>query len=143
MYRILLIEDDKNIREAMMSAAQVMGVVADVVADGDIAKGKADEACIPGKYDAVVVGGYFQEAFIQNGHQIVERLHRRDRKVIIVGTAGDPRREADFRKAGATEFVLRGSQNRPAAGVLMALELLKQRDEKKRPKKAKATPDPE
>lgn len=145
MYRILIIEDDKAIRDALLQAGEATGVATHPVESALIAKGKSDEAFRPGAYDAVVVGGYFHEAYVQNGHQIVERIRLRDRKVIIVGTAGDPRREADFTKAGATAFVVRGTQNRPAAGLLLAIELLEQRGTaKKRTKKhAEITPNQE
>ncbi len=142
MYRILIIEDDKDIREALRKAGDTAGADVHEVDRTLISKGKADEAYRIGTYDAVVVGGYFHEAHVQNGHYIVERIRLRDRKVIIVGTAGDPNRRTAFLAAGASAFEVRGSTNRPAIGVLAALELLRQRDEKPKRTRKRAQPTP-
>jgi CheY-like chemotaxis protein len=127
MYRILLIEDDKQILDSLVSAGREAGVDTTTVDPRLLAKGRADEVCTQVLFDAIVVGGYFPDARLQYGHQIVERIRQRNTRVIIVGTAGDPRRETDFLKAGANAFVERGIHFQPAAGLTAALGLLTQK----------------
>jgi len=145
MFRILIIEDDPSIRDAIMEAGRTAEVETVAVSGMDIRKGLAGEIALKSEFDAVIVGGYFLEARIQDGVEVVRSIRRMKKRVIIVGTSGDSRREAAFLNAGASGFAVRGSLNNTTAGLLTALDLLKARDEKKRrPKKdPKPTPDQE
>lgn len=149
MPKVLIIEDDATICKALVEAAQNAGWIPENVSGNDLKRGRAVDIATTGKkFDAIIVGGFFSEADVQYGHKIVGQIHKRRCTAIIVGTAGDPKREADFLKAGADAFVCRGSMPtaNPAGGFAAAKEIFDQRFqvEKQPPQKKtvpKTTPD--
>ncbi|MEK7518928.1 MAG: response regulator [Patescibacteria group bacterium] len=150
MPKVLFIEDDTTICRALTEAAQNAAWISEQVPGNDIKRGRAvDLATANTKYDAIIVAGYFLEADIPYGHKVVEQIRKRKCTSIIVGTSGDPKREADFLKAGADAFVCRGSGvlNNPAGGFTKAAELFDQGFEaakqtsNKKKENTKPTPD--
>lgn len=130
MPTVLIIEDDPSIRRALIEAAQESGWTPICVPNAYIKKGQAANVATKGKaYDAIVVGGYFVEAYIQCGYQIVEQIRKRHCDSIIIGTAGDEKRATEFLAAGADAFVCRGSLStaNPEKGFTKAAELYEQK----------------
>lgn len=130
MPRLLIIEDDETICKALVEAAQNAGWIPECVPGREIRKGQAADIALANKRcDAIVVGGYFPEAEVQLGHTIVGQIRKFNRTVIIIGTAGNPKRELDFLNAGANAFVCRGSMPtaNPAGGFTEAQAMFDRR----------------
>lgn len=149
MPKVLFIEDDAAIVRALTEAAQNAGWTPKSVQGNDIKRGRAADIATAEEFDAIVVGGYFLEADIPYGHTIVGQICKRHCSAIIIGTAGNPKSEAEFLKAGADAFVCRGSAIvcNPAGGFTKALELIHQgfesprRSRMKKKSPPKPTPD--
>ncbi len=145
MPRVLFIEDDANICQALQVAAERSFWALEFISSNDLKRGRAADFATTGKrFDAIVVAGYFLDAEVQYGHHIVEQLRKRRCRAIIVGTSGDPKREADFLTAGADAFVCRGSSplKNPAGGFTKAAELYAQATAKRASSKKKSEPKP-
>lgn len=128
MPKVLFIEDDTTICKALTEAAQNAGWIPEIVPGNDIRRGRAANTATAGTFDAIVVAGYFLEADVPYGHKVVEQMRKLHCTSIIIGTSGDPKREADFLTAGADAFVCRGSGvlSNPAGGFTKAAELFEQ-----------------
>ncbi|MDO8511305.1 MAG: response regulator [Nanoarchaeota archaeon] len=96
--RLLVVEDEKVVRDGLRSEISTWGYHVDALADGQ----DLLQNYVPGEYDAVLMDTQMERSV---GYEVCAELRKLDSKIIIIGMSSDKAYHLAWMDAGATHFL--------------------------------------